>query len=108
MIDRVSALVNAYLKALGFDIPLTDSDNVLAMENIVLDTVAVMVEGVNGSGRYGPASKTVAQRGMWAVLNDDVRAYLDAIADGLTDETRTDAGKRPSSAAVSKADYGIA
>ena len=88
MIDRVSGLVNAYLKSLGFSVPLTNADNVLAMENIVMESVAVMVEGVNGSGRYAPTSKAIAGRGMWAVLNDEIMAYLDAIAEGLeTDET---------------------
>ncbi len=89
MIDRVSGLVNAYLKKLGFTIPLTNADNVLAMENIVMEITAVMVEGVNGSGRYAPQSKSIAQRGgLFAVLNDEIMTYLDAIAEGLeADET---------------------
>jgi hypothetical protein len=90
IIDRVSGLVNAYLKALGFTIPLTNADNVLAMENIVMEVSAVVVEGIRGSGRYAPNSKAIANRSMWAVLNDDIMAYLDAIAEGLeADETYT-------------------
>ena len=88
MIDRVSGLVNAYLKTLGFTTPLTNADNVLAMENIVIEVTVEMVEGVRGSGRYAPGSKAVANGGLFAVLNQDITSYLDAIAEGLeADET---------------------
>lgn len=83
MIDRVSGLVNAYLKAKGFTPPLANTDNVLAMEQIVVDTVATMVEGIRGTGRYSPKNKAVMDRGSWAVLSMDVKSYLDSIVDGL-------------------------
>lgn len=83
IIDRVSGLVNAYLKSLGFTIPLTNADNVLAMENIVVEISATAIDGIRGSGRYAPNSKAIANRGMLAVLNEDIMAYLDAIAEGL-------------------------
>lgn len=83
MINRVSGLVNAYLKSRGFTPPLTNTDNVLAMEQIVIDTVATMVEGVRGTGRYSPKNKAVMERGSWAVLSMDVTNYLDSIVDGL-------------------------
>lgn len=106
MLDRVSGLVNAYLKALGFSVPLSNSDNVLAVENIVIEVVTEMVEGVRGSGRYAPNSKAIAAGGMVAVLNADITGYLDAIANGLEqDETRNKTGNRPSSTAVVKVDY---
>ena len=57
IIDRVSGLVNVYLKALGFTIPLTNADNVLAMDNIVIEIATTVVEGIRGSGRYAPNSK---------------------------------------------------
>ena len=108
MIDRVSGLVNAYLKTLGFTIPLTNDDNILAVENIVIDVVTEMVEGVRGSGRYAPNSKAIAGRGMTAVLSQDITAYLDGIAVGLQqDETRAKTGNRPSSTAVVKVDYAL-
>lgn len=82
-LNRVSAVADAYLATLGFSIPVTDTDAVLLVEQVVLETVAHMVEGVRGTGRYAPNNKAVAQRGMLAVLTDDVQMYLDRIATGL-------------------------
>lgn len=79
MIDRVSGLVNAFLVNRGYTLPITDSTLSLALENIVVELVVLMVEGVRGTGRYAPNSKAIAQRGMFAVLNDDIMSYLDAI-----------------------------
>ena len=79
MIDRVSGLVNAFLTNRGYGLPLTDATLSLAMENVVTELVVVMVEGVRGTGRYAPNSKAIAQRGMFAVLNDEIMQYLDAI-----------------------------
>lgn len=84
-IDRVSAVVNSYLSALGFTIPITQADAKLLMDNIVVDQVTLMVEGVNGTGRYAPGSKTIAQRSMMSVLTEEVTDFLDMVAIGLED-----------------------
>lgn len=85
LIDRVSAVVNAYLSQLGFTVPITQTDSKLLMDNIVVEQVTVMVEGIRGSGRYAPSSKAIAQRGMMSVLTQEIMDYLDAVAVGLED-----------------------
>jgi len=84
-IDRVSAVVNAYLSQLGFVIPISQADSKLLMDNITLEHVALMVEGVRGTGRYAPTSKAVAGRGMMSILSEEIRQYLDDVAVGLED-----------------------
>jgi len=84
-IDRVSAVVNAYLSQLGFTVPISQADAKLLMDNIVVEQVTLMVEGVRGSGRYAPNSKQIASRGMMSVLTEEVMTYLDAVAVGLED-----------------------
>jgi len=83
MIDRVSGLVNSYLASLGFSVPVTQADAAFMLDNIVVDTVATMVDGVRGSGRYSPKNKAIAERGSWAVISMDVKGYLDDVAKGL-------------------------
>jgi len=83
MINRVSALVNAYLSSLGFAVPIIQTDAEDAVKNVVLETVASMVEGVRGTGRYSPKNKVIAERGQWGVISQEVRDYLDSIATGL-------------------------
>lgn len=84
-IDRVSAVVNSYLAQLGFTIPVSQADAKLMLDNIVVEQVALMVEGVRGSGRYAPGSKAIASRSMMSVLSEEIRDYLDSVAVGLED-----------------------
>lgn len=83
IIDRVSGVVNAYLAQLGFTIPVSQADAKLMLDNIVVETTAVIVEGIRGSGRFAPNSKAIAQRGMWQVLTNEIMDYLAAVAVGL-------------------------
>lgn len=108
-INLVSGLVNGYLKTLGFSPPLTNTDNVFAIESIVIPTVAGLIDAeVRGTGRYAPNNKSVAARGQLSVLTDDIKAALDMLADGFSeDDTRSRVGQRPSSTAVVKVDYAL-
>ena len=94
MIDRVSGLVNSYLSTLGFSVPITQADAKAAMDNIVVETVATMVEGVRGTGRYSPKNKAIAERGQWAIISQEVRTYLDDIATGLENLGAARTGER--------------
>jgi hypothetical protein len=108
-INMVSGLVNGYLKAKGFSVPLSNADNVFAVEGIVIPTVAALIDAeVRGTGRYAPNNKAIAARGQLSVLVEDIKAAIDMLADGFDeDETRSDRGGRPSSVGVVKVDYAI-
>ncbi len=85
MIDRVSALVNGCMASLGFDIPITQADSKLIMDNIVIEHVTFLVEGVRGTGRYAPQSKQIAKRSAIAIITEEIKLYLEGIAPGLED-----------------------
>ncbi|MCP5101003.1 MAG: hypothetical protein GY943_36090 [Chloroflexi bacterium] len=85
MIDRVSALVNGCMASLGFDIPVTQSDAKLIMDNIVIEDVTFLVEGVRGTGRYAPQSKQIAKRSAIAIISEEIKTFLEGIAPGLED-----------------------
>jgi len=91
MLNRLSAMTNSHLAVLGFSVPLAQADAVLAVEQIVIELAAQMVEGVRGSGRYAPGNKAIATRGLIASVNEDLQAYLESIAVGLEEmgEART-------------------
>src|SRR3990172_2966862 len=80
-IDQVSAILNAMLASEGFTIPLTDTDAVAAVKAFVEQEIASMVEGVNGSGRFGPTGKRSKSR--WELLNEDARAFIQTFYLGL-------------------------
>jgi len=83
LIDRVSAQVNAYLSTLGFSIPVSQADSKLVLDNIVVEIVTAMVEGIRGTGRYAPGSKAIAKRGLGATVSEEIRMFLDDIAPGI-------------------------
>ena len=81
--DQISAVINGMLAQEGFDIPLTVADSKLVMDFFVNSEVAALVEGVNGGGRFGPNSKETGKKGRWAVIYDDVKAYIEGQAKAL-------------------------
>jgi len=44
-----------------------------------------MVEGVNGTGRYAPQSKAIAKRSPIAIIDEEIKTFLEGIAPGLED-----------------------
>lgn len=81
-IDSVSAIANGKLAELGFVIPISDTDVVPMLDLFVNEEVAALVEGVNGSGRFGPSARKPGA-GRYQMILDDVSAYLEGIAVGL-------------------------
>lgn len=91
-IDQVSALCNAILAREGFSIPLTNADAVLVMESFVESEVAAIVEGVNGSGRFGPTARKGSGGGSrWGIVWKDVAAFVAGFASGLANMGETKA-----------------
>lgn len=81
-VDQVSAALNSILSKNGFTIPVTQTDCVLMLAAFVEQEVAAIVEGIHGSGRFGPTSKTVT-KSRWAVIMEDVEAFIEANTVGL-------------------------
>lgn len=82
-IDQVSALVNAILGNAGFAVPVDQADCVLLLAFFVNQEVAAIVEGINGSGRFGPVPKEGGGKGRFALIMEDVKAFVDANAPGF-------------------------
>jgi len=83
-LDEVSALLNSMMARQGFVVPITQADVKLVMQSFVCDEVAAIVEGVNGSGRFGPQSKSkLASKNRFALILDDVTVFVDMNAFGF-------------------------
>jgi hypothetical protein len=81
--DQVSAIINGMLSEEGFSIPMTQTDAVLILDFFVNSEVAAIVEGVNGGGRFAPGSKATSAKGRWALIYDDVKAYIEGQKKGF-------------------------
>ena len=92
MINRVSSIINAYLSDMGFTVPLTSTQGVNVMTELVIEYVTELIEGVRGSGRFAPGSKQIGGRSKWTIISDEVYNFLDTISTGLESmgESKTD------------------
>ncbi len=82
-VDQISALVNMMLEQLGFSIPVTEATVKLGLDFFVNQEVASIVEGINGSGRFGPTAKQSGSKGRFALMMDDVKEFLEATQFGI-------------------------
>jgi hypothetical protein len=92
MINRTSSIINAFLSDFGFNVPLTSTQGVNIMTELVMEYVTELIEGIRGSGRFAPNSKQIGGRSKWTLISSEIYDFLDNIATGLEDmgETRTD------------------
>ena len=74
-IDQVSSLLNIMLAREGFVIPVSNADAVLMLSMFVTEEVAQIVEGINGSGRFGPGAKQVG-RSRYQLITADVQDFI--------------------------------
>lgn len=81
-IDQVSALANSILAQAGFVIPISQASCKLALDIFINEEVAAIVEGINGSGRFGPTTKEPG-RSRFALIMDDLKAFVEANAVGF-------------------------
>ena len=81
-LDQISSLVNAILASNGFHIPVTQADVQSAITIFVEQEVAAIAEGINGSGRFGPTTKTPNQS-RFQIIMDDISAFILEHADGF-------------------------
>lgn len=81
-INEVSALLNTILAANGFATPVTQTSVVKMLTLFVEQEVAMMCEGVNGSGRFGPNVKT-GNAGNYTLILNDINKFIQSIAVGM-------------------------
>jgi hypothetical protein len=82
-VDQVSGLVNSILAQNRFDVPVTQSDVALLLAGFVEDEVAAMVEGANGSGRFGPTAGREDGRSRWEIIISEVAKFVNNNAAGF-------------------------
>lgn len=70
LINQVSGIINSFLSRWGFSIPVTQADVVLSLEFFVIEEVAAICEGINGSGRFGPTADRPAPSRFGTILKD--------------------------------------
>ena len=101
-LSEVSTMLDIKLSELGFTVPITDADVTPMLDLFTNTEVAVMADGVNGSGKFGPTGMKKDKRGSrWHLIMEDVNAFLDEVAVGLersgaarTSSTTTGVGYR--------------
>ena len=83
LITEVSAVVDMVLSQNGFAVPVTDTDALNMLQMFVTDEVAAIVEGINGSGRFGPTTKQPHRQGRFRKVLSDVQDFVDQNSIGL-------------------------
>ena len=81
-INQISSLVNTILASNGFHIPVSQADVVSAITIFVEQEVAAISEGINGSGRFGPTTKT-PNKSRFQIIMEDISAFILEHADGF-------------------------
>lgn len=76
-IDAVSGILNSMLAEAGFHTPVAHISAAAALSYFVNEEVASIAEGINGSGRFGPTAKSIGARGRFALMLDDVKAFIE-------------------------------
>ncbi len=102
-IDQVSGLCNSMLAQAGFKTPVSQADAKLALDIFVNEEVAAIVEGINGSGRFGPTTKEPG-RSRFAIILDDLKDFIQANAGGF-ENLGAERSKSTLSIGYSDADY---
>lgn len=88
-IDKTSALLNVILSDHGFAIPITEPNSILACEAFIEEEVASIIEGINGSGRFGPVGAQVGSQnripssGRFGLVTSDIQNFVQLNALGF-------------------------
>jgi hypothetical protein len=81
---QVSSILDIALNQAGFDTPIEDNSVTPALDAFINAEVAAMVEGVNGSGRFGPTAKKGAKaRSRFDIITDDAADFVMKFAVGI-------------------------
>lgn len=81
-LTQVSGVLDAYLTTKGYSTPVTSADLLAALTLFTNEEVAAMAEGVNGSGRFGPAAPNQKTQSRFAIIRQDVTNFIDSLLIG--------------------------
>lgn len=85
LLSQVGSILNAILAQSGFTVPVTDADVTPALALFVNQETAAIVEGINGSGRFGPTveSRKGGTKSRFQLITEDVANFASTYAIGL-------------------------
>ena len=78
-LTQVSGVLNAYLSSKGWATPVTEANLLAALNLFTSEEVAAMVEGANGSGRFGPTAPDQRAQSRFAIIRADVTNFIDSL-----------------------------
>lgn len=81
-LTQICAMLNGVLADEGFSTPITESDVTPMLDAFVNQEVAEIVEGVNGSGRFGSRDDN-STSSRFSIINADIRAFISMTRTGL-------------------------
>ena len=82
-LTQLSGMVDSMLAKEGFTTPITNTTVKAALDLFVEQEAAALVEGVNGSGRFGPSTGKGGGRGRFALMLEDISAFIEGYAFGF-------------------------
>ena len=81
-LEQVSGILDAYLSSKGYATPITEANLLAALNLFTSEEVAAMVEGANGSGRFGPTAPNQRAQSRFAIIRMDVMNFIDSLLIG--------------------------
>jgi hypothetical protein len=81
-LTQVSGVLDTYLRTKAYSVPVTDTDFANAITLFTVEEVAAIVEGVNGSGRFGPTASGGRAVSRFAIIRQDVIDFIDSLLIG--------------------------
>ena len=85
-IDQVSAIMNTCLRKWGFETPLTDAEDVLAVKSVVIGHVADMANYANATGRFFTERNLASGSSPFAIIRKEIDEWVENSAEGLNSE----------------------
>jgi len=82
-IDQISGIMNTALAGQGFDVPVTQSDAVLAIESFIVEAVVDLTHAANSSGRYFTAQALERGISAMASIRKQILDWVSMFAEGL-------------------------
>ena len=85
LINQVSSIINGYMAAQGFVMPVTATALIVveSLKFFVTQEVALVVEGINGSGRFGPTNNNPGFVSPFGEIFRDVMKFVDGNSVGF-------------------------
>lgn len=83
LVDEVSAVLNIVLESVGFTVPVPATNKTWrpALNMFTEDEVCAIIEGIHGSGRFGPTTKGPG-KSRFGMIGEDAAAFIAKYAPG--------------------------